>query len=167
MTNLERLMLVMLIIALILTCISLILAISANAKYRRLYRQYDYFMRGKDAENLEDYFVDLQKHVERLEDEEQNNKDMFRILNRNIRSSFQRFGLIRYNAFGGIGGNQSFAMALLDYTNSGFVLNSVYSREGCFLYIKDVEAGSTEVELGAEERLALEQALGYREKAQQ
>jgi hypothetical protein len=57
-------------------------------------------------------------------------------------------------------------MALLDYTNSGFVLNSVYSREGCFLYIKDVEAGTTEVELGAEERLALEQALGYREKAQ-
>lgn len=108
MTNLERLMLVILIITLLLACISLILAISANARYRRLYRQYDYFMRGKDAENLEDYFVDLQKHVERLEDEEQNNKDMFRILNRNIRSSFQRFGLIRYNAFGGMGGNQSF-----------------------------------------------------------
>ena len=89
-----------------------------------------------------------------------------RILNKNIRASFQKFGLIKYNAFGGMGGNMSFAIALLDYTNTGFVINSVHSREGCFLYIKDVDAGITEVELGAEERLALEQALGYREKEQ-
>ena len=89
-----------------------------------------------------------------------------RILNKNIRASFQKFGLIKYNAFGGLGGNMSFAVALLDYTNTGFVINSVHSREGCFLYIKDVDAGTTEVELGSEEKLALEQALGYREKQQ-
>lgn len=144
--------------------IALIIAVSANAKYKRLFRQYDYFMRGKDAETLEDYFVDLQRHVEALEVEDQKNKEVMRILNKNIRASFQKFGLIKYNAFGGMGGNMSFAIALLDYTNTGFVINSVLSREGCFLYIKDVDAGTTEVELGAEEKLALEQALGYREK---
>ncbi|WP_442950785.1 DUF4446 family protein [Oribacterium sp. WCC10] len=147
--------------------ISLIIAVSANAKYKKLYRQYDYFMRGKDAENLEDYFIDLQRHVEILEEEDKKNKDVMRILNKNIRASFQKFGLIKYNAFGGMGGNMSFAIALLDYTNTGFVINSVHSREGCFLYIKDVDAGTTEVELGNEEKLALEQALGYREKVQQ
>ena len=52
---------------LLIGLISLILAIRANAKYKRLYRQYDYFMRGKDAETLEDYFVDLQQHVEAVE----------------------------------------------------------------------------------------------------
>ena len=143
---------------------ALIIAVSANAKYKRLFRQYDYFMRGKDAETLEDYFIDLQRHVEALEVEDQKNKEVMRILNKNIRASFQKFGLIKYNAFGGMGGNMSFAIALLDYTNTGFVINSVLSREGCFLYIKDVDAGTTEVELGAEEKLALEQALGYREK---
>ena len=146
--------------------LALIIAVRADVKYTRLYKQYDYFMRGKDAETLEDYFVELQRHVENLEIEDQKNKEVMRILNKNIRASFQKFGLIKYNAFGGLGGNMSFAVALLDYTNTGFVINSVHSREGCFLYIKDVDAGTTEVELGSEEKLALEQALGYREKQQ-
>jgi len=60
-----------------------------------------------------------------------------------------------------MGGNLSFAMAILDYTNSGFVLNSVHSREGCYVYIKEVERGETDVLLGSEEKDALEQALGY------
>jgi hypothetical protein len=53
---------------------------------------------------------------------------------------------------------------MLDYTNSGFVINSVHSREGCYLYLKEVERGTTEVVLGDEEKEALEQALGYRER---
>ena len=40
----------------------------------------------------------------------------------------------------------------------------VHSREGCYLYLKDVERGETEVLLGAEEKEALEQALGYKER---
>ena len=68
---------------------------------------------------------------------------------------------MKYNAFKGMGGNLSFAMALLDYTNTGFVLNSVHSREGCYVYIKEVERGETDVLLGSEEKDALEQALGY------
>ena len=151
---------------LLIGVLALIIAVRANVKYTRLYKQYDYFMRGKDAETLEDYFVELQRHVENLEIEDQKNKEVMRILNKNIRASFQKFGLIKYNAVGGLGGNMSFAVALLDYTNTGFVINSVHSREGCFLYIKDVDAGTTEVELGSEEKLALEQALGYREKQQ-
>ncbi len=162
----QTIMLAAIAVSMLIGVISLIIAINANARYKKLYRQYDYFMRGKDAETLEDYFVDLQKHVEDLEVEDQKNKDMMRILNKNIRSSFQKFGMIKYNAFGGMGGNMSFTMAMLDYTNTGFVINSVHSREGCFLYIKEVDAGTTEVELGAEEKLALEQALGYREKDQ-
>jgi hypothetical protein len=160
----QTIMLAAIAVSMLIGVISLIIAINANARYKKLYRQYDYFMRGKDAETLEDYFVDLQKHVEDLEVEDQKNKDMMRILNKNIRASFQKFGMIKYNAFGGMGGNMSFTMAMLDYTNTGFVINSVHSREGCFLYIKEVDAGTTEVELGAEEKLALEQALGYREK---
>ena len=73
----------------------------------------------------------------------------------------KKFGLVKYNAFKGMGGNLSFAMALLDYTNTGFVLNSVHSREGCYVYIKEVERGETDVLLGSEEKDALEQALGY------
>ena len=69
---------------------------------------------------------------------------------------------VKYNAFKGMGGNLSFVIAMLDDNNTGFVLNSVHSREGCYLYLKDVVEGKTEVLLGSEEKEALERALGYK-----
>ena len=127
----------------------------------QLYRRYDLFMRGKDAETLEDLLIKQIEDINLLKIEDKTNKENIRAINRNIRASFQKLGLVRYNAFQGMGGNLSFAIALLDYTNSGFVLNSVHSREGCYMYLKRVDRGQTEVLLGSEEREALEQALGY------
>ena len=99
-----------------------------------------------------------------LKSQDRANKDSIRTANKNSRASFQKMGIVKYNAFKGMGGNLSFALALLDYTNTGFVINSVHSREGCYLYIKDVDRGQTDVALGNEEKMALEQALGYKEK---
>ena len=148
----------------ILVVLLLILAIITMTKLRRLDRKYDYFMRGKDAETLEDIIMDEIDELRDLRAEDRSNKDSIRTLNRNFRASFQKYGIVKYNAFKGMGGNLSFALALLDYTNTGFVINSVHSREGCYLYIKDVDRGQTDVALGNEEKMALEQALGYKEK---
>ena len=60
-----------------------------------------------------------------------------------------------------MGGNLSFVLAMLDDNNSGFILDAVHSREGCYMYLKEVEQGATETILGSEEQEALEQALGY------
>ena len=69
--------------------------------------------------------------------------------------------MVKYNAFKGMGGNLSFALAMLDMNNTGFILNAVHSREGCYLYIKVVVKGETDSALCSEEKDALEQALGY------
>ncbi len=145
----------------ILTFILLITVVVCIAKINKLNRKYDYFMRGRDAESLEDFLMEISEEVRRLQEEDRGAKDTIRSINRNIRASYQKFGLVRYNAFKGMGGNLSFAMAMLDYTNSGFVLNSVHSREGCYLYLKRVDMGQTDGPLGNEEKEAVEQALGY------
>ena len=144
-----------------ITIILMIIVIICLIQMRKLYRRYDYFMRGKDAETLEEIIMGQMEDIAELKSEDRANKDSLRNTNKNYRSAIQKFGLIKYNAFKGMGGNLSFAMALLDYTNSGFVLNSVHSREGCYVYIKEVDRGETEVLLGSEEKDALEQALGY------
>ena len=144
-----------------LVLILMIIVIVCIINMRRLYRRYDYFMRGKDAESMEDIILEQIDEIKRLRAEDRANKDSIRTLNRNQRASFQKFGVVRYNAFKGMGGTLSFAFALLDYTNTGFVLNSVHSREGCYLYIKTVDRGQTDTLLGSEEKEALEQALGY------
>ena len=148
----------------ILVVLLLILAIITMTKLRRLDRKYDYFMRGKDAETLEDIIMDEIDELRDLRAEDRSNKDSIRTLNRNFRASFQKYGIVKYNAFKGVGGNLSFALAVLDYTNSGFVMNCVHSREGCYLYIKEVDMGQTDIVLGNEEQEALEQALGYVKK---
>jgi hypothetical protein len=121
-------------------------------------------MRGKDAETMEDLIIQQLDDIEVLKEQDRVNKDTVRVINKNSRASFQKYGVVKYNSFKGMGGNLSFALAMLDYTNSGFVINSVHSREGCYLYLKEVERGTTEVVLGDEEKEALEQALGYRER---
>lgn len=149
----------------ILTLILLIVVLICIFKIRKLYRRYDIFMRGKDAETLEDIIIKQIDDIAELRSQDRANKDAIRTANKNSRAAFQKFGIVKYNAFKGMGGNLSFALALLDYTNSGFVINSVHSREGCFLYLKEVDRGQTDVILGSEEKEALEQALGYKEKA--
>ena len=145
----------------IITLILFITVMISLIKMNQLYRRYDIFMRGKDAETLEGLLINLIEDVNILKIEDKTNKENIRSINRNMRASFQKFGVVRYNAFNGMGGNLSFAIAMLDYTNSGFVLNSVHSREGCYLYIKMIERGETDILLGSEEKEALEQALGY------
>lgn len=147
---------------LILSLISLVTTIICFLQYKKLYRRYDMFMRGKDAETLEDTILDLMDEAAFLRAEDRDNKDQIQSMAFQVKAGYQKTGLVKYNAFKGMGGNLSFAIALLDDNNTGFILNSVHSREGCYLYMKDVIEGKTEVLLGSEEKEALEQALGYR-----
>ena len=148
----------------LLVLILLILLIVTMTKLGRTNRRLDGFMRGKDAETLEDVIMDQIEEIRNLKAEDRAAKDSIRTLNRNFRASFQKFGMVKYNAFQGMGGNLSFVFAMLDYTNTGFVLNCIHSREGCYIYMKEVDRGQTDVVLGNEEQEALEQALGYVEK---
>ena len=142
----------------------LALIIYMMIRYRQLSNSYNFFMKGKRGENLEGTIFKLTEEIKKLKFEDKENKDAIRVINKNLRAAYQKFGVVKYNAFKGMGGNLSFAFAMLDYTNTGYILNSVHSREGCFVYVKVVDRGQTEVLLGTEEKEALEQALGYVER---
>ena len=144
-----------------ISIISIVIALIAMGRYKRIYRLYDSFMRGRDAESLEDLILEEKDRIEKLEEADANNKEVMRAMNRNIRASFQKLGIVHYDAFEGMGGKISFALALLDYTNTGLIINCMHGANGSFLYVKDVEAGTTSIQLGAEEKGALERALGY------
>lgn len=145
----------------ILSLVLLVVVIICIVKMNRLYRRYDLFMRGKDAESLEETLIEVLDELKELHAKDRSTKDAMKVLSKQVKDSFQKFGFVKYNAFKGMGGNLSFVIAMLDDNNSGFVLDAVHSREGCYLYLKEVEQGATEVLLGSEEQEALEQALGY------
>lgn len=67
----------------------------------------------------------------------------------------QKVGLVRFNAFTDIGGDQSFALALLDGKNKGIVISSLYGRNEARVYAKPVESGKSAYPLSEEEQKAL------------
>lgn len=73
--------------------------------------------------------------------------------------AFQRVGLVRFNPFEDTGGNQSFALALLDANGDGLVLSSLHSRAGTRVYAKSVNGGRAETALSEEEAEAVRQAM--------
>ena len=75
------------------------------------------------------------------------------------RRSIQRVGLVRFNPFEDTGGNQSFAIALIDGAGSGVVISSLHSRTGTRVYAKAVTDGRAEGALSQEETEALGRAL--------
>ena len=82
-----------------------------------------------------------------------------RILYKKLASTFQKVGIVKYDAFNQMGGQLSFSLALLDENNSGFILNCVHSTEGCYSYTKEIRNGSCDISLGEEEREALDIAM--------
>ncbi|MDR1766430.1 MAG: DUF4446 family protein [Lachnospiraceae bacterium] len=139
----------------------LVLVIILWVKTRKMYRRYDTFMRGRDATTLEDHIMDQMAEIADLKDKDKINREDIRSLNKQVWTAYQKFGMVKYNAFKGMGGNLSFAFAILNANNTGFILNAVHSRDGCYMYMKLVDKGQTDIVLGNEEREALEQALGY------
>ena len=139
-------------------------SIIAFAKYGELNRRYEMFMTGKDAESLEDYFSVLQQDIDDLVIDNKKNKENIRKLNRITKRTFQKMGFYKYDAFEEKTGKRSFAMALLDFTNTGFVITCQSLGDGTIIFIKEVEVGTTSTKLGPEEEKALEIAMGQREK---
>mgnify|MGYP000028404445 CR=1 FL=1 len=58
-----------------------------------------------------------------------------------------------------MGGKLSFALAMLDGNDSGWIINAMHSREGCYTYVKEIVKGESYVELAEEEAEALDKAI--------
>jgi hypothetical protein len=78
---------------------------------------------------------------------------------RELQTALGRVGLVRYNPFEDTGGAQSFALAILDRTGTGFVLSSLHARTGTRIYAKAIEAGRSEAALSNEETQAVQRAM--------
>lgn len=147
------------LIALGLIIILFILMIVLLAKNSGLKRRYETFMSGDDGKSLEKAF---QKKFENMEfiNEKLNEMDgRLDKIDADLLKTYQKIGVVKYDAFKQIGGSLSFVLALLTMDDDGFILNCMHSNtEGCYTYIKEVKKGEVFVTLSDEELQALEEA---------
>ena len=73
--------------------------------------------------------------------------------------AIQKVGVVRFNPFNDMGGNQSFVIAMLDNKNNGFVISSLFVKDGSRVYSKSVKDGKSDNSLSNEEKDAIKRAM--------
>ena len=144
---------------LILIVVLFVLYVNVSLKYDRLKNSYASFMRGKDGKNLEESILTKFSELDGIAKIIKQNRADVKEMYRRTEHCIQKCGIVKYDAFNEMGGKRSFALALLDSDNTGWIMNAMHSREGCYTYVKEILKGESYVELSEEEAEALDRAI--------
>ena len=142
--------------------VAFILSIVLALKVRRLRAAQRTVLGAQEADlvahaaTLQEAFVQLRDLVEetagRLD-------DRMSAAERRLDGCVAHISLVRYDAWGEMSGHQSSSLALLDSRKTGVVVSSIHHRDQARVYVKQVRAGESELELSPEEREAIEAAM--------
>lgn len=150
-------LLFMLVIAL------LVVVFNMNVRMNRLQRRYNLFMKGSDGQSVEKAMSSRLRELGKLRSGQERSREDLADLQHQYNTMLCKYGIVKYDAFEDVGGKMSFALAMLDQTNTGFVLNAIHSRDNCYLYLKDVVKGTSYIMLSDEEVEALRRASRFGE----
>lgn len=151
---------IVLILVLLIQLFIILYLMKISIKMSRFLNKYKMFMRGKDAMSLEKAFEKKFAEVDSLTEAVKYQSDEIYKLKEIQKMTLTKTAIVKYDAFKDVGGKLSFALAMLDKENTGFVLNAIHSKEGCYTYIKEIVKGESYIVLGEEEKEALRQAVG-------
>ena len=139
--------------------IVLIYMIKISMKMSRFMKKYKIFMRGQDGISLERSFINKFNQLDTLSENSKNHMEEIRKIKEVQNITLNKVAIVKYDAFKEMGGKLSFALAMLDKENNGFVMNAIHSSDGCYTYVKEIVKGESYVVLGEEEKEALRQAV--------
>lgn len=142
------------VLVLVGLCLVLMLVLQAM-QISRLRQRLDLLTRGSDGESLEAVFDAHLETVHQVGRDLDELTARTAVLESAARHHFARLGLVRFNPFPDTGGNQSFALALLDESEEGFVVSSLHSRTGTRIYAKAIVGGKADTSLSTEETEAM------------
>ena len=128
-------------------------------KLNRLAKKYKYFMNGEDGGSIE---LKLSTEVRELREMVASSENMLHqqeLLATMQLQSFQKVGLVRYDAFDDTGDKLSFSLTVLDGKNNGFILSSLAGHDTSRIYAKKVVNGQCREALSSEEAESINIAL--------
>ncbi len=127
--------------------------------YVKMNKTVDLFLEKGKVKDLRDVLFSQIEKTKDIESQLNNAIDNIKSLEETAKISLQKMGVVRFNPFNDMGGNQSFAIALLDSKNNGFVISSLFIKEGNRVYAKKVTNGKSDHILSGEEQDAIERAI--------
>lgn len=160
--NALRFTMILGISAVVMVFILAVLLIVSLVKIRKLNKKYSAFMKGATGKDLESSILTRFSEMDKMKTDIEYIFGKLNIACDMLLTTYQKMSIVKYDAFKEMGGKLSFSMAMLDDKNSGYILTSVHTREGCYTYIKEIIKGESFVVLSEEERRALEEAKNKR-----
>ncbi len=142
-----------------LLLVLIVLLIVFIVQMGQLKKRYRIFMSGKNARSLEETLSDRWDQIDDLIESNAANERNIDVIFKRMKFDFQKYGLVKYDAFDEMGGKLSFSLAMLNEKNDGFIINAVHSHGGCYTYVKEIIDAQSIITLAEEEQEALNQAL--------
>lgn len=130
----------------------------------QLKNHYGQFLKGASARNIEDLLKKYAKDVDKSLLQIDELAGFVAKLHKTQKLALSKVALVRYNPFGDTGGDQSFCLAILDHTDSGFIISAVHARTGTRVYAKDIFDGESKHHMSKEEAKALKEAMAQKSK---
>ena len=155
------------IIVIILLVLIIVLAVALFFTIRRLEyvnRKYYTIMSGKKGKDLEKVILTRFKEMDKVKNNARRVTSEHKKFKGHLDSCINKIGLVKYDAFENLAGNLSFSLALLNQDNSGVVLNTLHSRDGCYTYAKEIIKGESYINLSEEEKEAIKKAMTVEEE---
>ncbi len=136
-----------------------VVAIILLVKLSNMKKKYKKMMTGIESADLEKMLLE---HIAKVKQIESQNRDIEidnEAIHAILQTTIQRVGIVRFAAFEDVGGDLSYAVALLDQTNTGIILSSIFSRSSSTTYMKPIDKGNSSYKLSQEEQEALNKAM--------
>lgn len=122
----------------------IILLVRFDRKFQKLFA-------GTSAKDLESVIHIVHKHVEGLKNNQESTNKEIELINKRLAKSVRSIETLRFNPFPDAGGNQSFAISLINDEGDGVVISSLYARDRMSIFAKPIEKGNPVHELTVEE----------------
>ena len=125
-------------------------------------KYYSFIAKFDGNRSIEEVMNSYMKMVKNVNEDNKIIKANILNVERQLNMCVQNIGMVRYNAFDDVGSELSFAIAMLDNEDNGFVINSIYGRTSSNVYAKTIENGTSKVTLSDEEIKAVNKAKEHK-----
>jgi hypothetical protein len=137
---------------------ALVVAVLLAVRLRRV-RAAQQVLLGGEKSDLIDFAVSLQGRIDDLHRAVDEVAAGLGRVDRRVDGSVGKTAVVRYDAFEGLGGQQSASVALLDSARSGVVVSTIQGRDHARIYVKELDRGRAPIALSPEETEAVERAM--------
>ena len=141
------------ILGLIITCIVLLLFLFITMINLSMFKsKYKKLNKGSKGIPLDEHILNNKEQIEFMKKIQEDVLNKIDAVELQMKKSYSKMSLHKYDAFDNAGGKLSFILVMLDEDRNGFMLHNIHNNDFSYLYSKKVSRGTTEEVLTKEEK---------------